>query len=72
MIVRLDEPDILYFVELTKDWTIQDNLASKYPKRQEAEMRAVQLAMERPELIQKLQVKNFYHNGLEYEQKDLF
>jgi hypothetical protein len=72
MIVRLDQPDIMYWYELDQSWTYSDYFASKFPNRREAENKAVQLAAKHPELIQKLQVKDFYGNGIDFEQGELF
>ncbi len=73
MIVKLGEPDILYWREVNLAWTPSDNHASKYPNKKEAESRAFQLATKFPALLGKLQVKNFYADGIDSAQQgDLF
>jgi len=72
LVVKLDV-DILYWYELTKEWIVSDALASKYPRRIEADTKAIFLASENPDLIGKLHIKNFYENGFsEFEQGELF
>ena len=65
MIVKLGEPDILYWREANLAWSSSDYHASKYPNKKEAEDRAFQLATKYPALLGKLQVKNFYENGID-------
>jgi hypothetical protein len=65
MIVKLGDTDILYWREVNLAWSSSDNHASKYPNRKEAEDRAFQLAVKYPALLGKLQVKNFYENGID-------
>ncbi len=74
MIVKLGEPDILYWREASLEWVPESYHASKYPNRTEAETRAMSLATKTPALLGRLQVKNFYAEEIEYDgsQGDLF
>lgn len=65
MIVKLGEPDILYWLEVNLAWSSSEHHASKYPTKREAEDRAFKLATKYPALLGKLQVKNFYENGID-------
>jgi len=71
MIVKLDA-DILYWREMDRTWTTNENNSSKYDTRIEAESKALFLATNQPDMIGKLHIKDFYANGFEtYEQGDL-
>lgn len=71
MIVKLDS-DILYWREMDRTWTTNENSSSKYDTRAEAESKALVLASNQPDMIGRLHVKNFYANGFEsYKQGDL-
>jgi hypothetical protein len=72
MVVKLDA-DILYWHDLSKGWTHSENMASKYPKRAEAEAKALFIVSTSPELIGKLHVRDFYGDGFaSMEQGELF
>ena len=73
MIAQLVDDDSVwvFWHEMTKGWTVSDHLASKYPRKVEAESRALQMVAEDSELLGKLQVKNFYGDSGDVAEQQL-